>query len=273
MREVAPTVAAGANRVHVICLGCGGSGKDRWWLEELRDAASGTLALRVTAIDASPDLALQSAGRLRDLAFVVPVVADLMAFDDFRNGFGKGEPSPDEEDGPRIFTCFGLLPNFEPDVFLPKLRSWLRENEVVLLSANLMPADEDPDAAMRRILPQYDNPEARSWLLRFASDWGWENDLDFSTYVMRVESQGALRRFVATIRWARDAELNLGGTDTKLRVRESEPLRLFFSYRYTPESLAATLQKHGLVLGHGHISSSGEEGVFACGLSSKWQRG
>lgn len=223
--------------VHLVALGCGGSRKDLFLLEALDAIGART---RFTPVDVSPTLALLSANLMREFCDepIRPIVADLLRFPNLPEalgGFDEGEA--------RLFTAFGLLPNFEPTVFLPFLRSWVRPEDQLLLSANLAPAlDESPGQypiGMEIIRPQYDNPETRAWLTRVLVDWGLESLVP--SYSLTIEEHNGLLRFVAAV----------------------DGLRLFFSIRYTPERLRAALAAHRLTLGAGQVSPSREEAVYS----------
>ena len=222
--------------VHVVALGCGGSHKDTLLLEALEAVGA---HVRFTPVDVSPALALLSAQAGREFCDepIRPLVADLLHFPALPDAIASYDGGES-----RLFTFFGLIPNFEPEAILPQLRGWIRPQDQLLLSANLAPAlDESPGeyrAAMEIVKPQYDNAETRAWLSRVLMDWGLETRAD--SYTLSIEEHGGLLRFVASV------------TD----------LRLFFSYRYTPERLRATLAARGLKLGVGQISASREEGVW-----------
>lgn len=222
--------------VHVIGLGCGGGAKDRLLLETLKKAGS---RIRFTPIDVSPALALLSASVSREWCDepLHPIVADLRQFPKLPKAL-----DPIDDGAARLYTFFGMIPNFEPDEILPALRGWIRPQDRLVLSANLAPAltesAADYRAAMEIVRPQYDNPQTRNWLTRVLHDWGLES-LE-PAYSLRIEGKNGLLRFCAN-----------AGT-----------MQLFFSYRYTPERLHATLAAHGLALGDGFVSPSREEGVW-----------
>ena len=50
----------------------------------------------------------------------------------------------------------------------------------------------------------------------------------------------------------------------RVEFRAGEALRLFFSYRFTPEKVERLLSAHRLELEGQWLTKSGEEGVFAC---------
>jgi len=243
-------VAFFPNAPHVISLGCGGSVKDRLILETME--GQGCPASRFTPQDVSPGLALLSAEAckgLSDTKSIKPIVGDLLEMEDLASWL-------DVTDGevPRLYTAFGLLPNFEPGAFLPWLARLLRPEDAALLSANLAPVTEEEDAtgdmhdyrrAVERILPQYDNPETREWLTRVLHDWGWEEEVVLDGYSMDIKEADGLLRFEATVPW-----------------RAGGRLRLFFSNRYTPARLKTDLSRHGLLALDCRVAPNREEGIW-----------
>jgi hypothetical protein len=104
--------------VHVIGLGTGGGEKDCWLLETLHDHR-----LLFTPVDVSEILALLSAQRAAPLLDQPPrpLAAELTACSDlisWLDSFDRGIK--------RVFTCFGVIPNIEPESLLPLLHSFLR---------------------------------------------------------------------------------------------------------------------------------------------------
>jgi uncharacterized SAM-dependent methyltransferase len=164
-----------------------------------------------------------------------------------------------EKGAPRIITFFGMIPNFEPDNIMPRLAALVRPGDILLFSANLAPGP-DYAAGVLRILPGYDNAETRDWLLTFLFDLGIEPG--DGTLKIDIEDAQALKRIVADFHFSCDRALTVYGE--RIEFRSGESLRLFFSYRYTPEKIERLLSSHRLkVKGH-WITKSGEEGVFAC---------
>jgi hypothetical protein len=185
-----------------------------------------------------------------------PLVCDLATADDLPAIL----PQPGGTRVVRLLTFFGMIPNFEPAQILPKLSALVRRNDFLLFSANLAPG-KDYAAGLKRILPQYDNPQTRDWLFSFLFDLGVEprdGQLRFS-----VETGGlGLRRVVARFHFQRERQITV--QKNKFTFARGESIRLFFSYRYTPARAAKLLERHGLdVLGE-WISTSEEEGVFLC---------
>ena len=52
--------------------------------------------------------------------------------------------------------------------------------------------------------------------------------------------------------------------DERFDFRAKEVIRLFFSYRYTPECVRALLGQYGLMVQEQWVTKSEEEGVFLC---------
>lgn len=161
----------------------------------------------------------------------------------------------------RLFTFFGMLPNFEPDHILPRLAQLARPGDWLLLSANLAPGN-DYAAGVQRILPQYDNELTRDWLLTFLLDLGVDKAHGELRFVVEnVSVSGlSLKRVTAYFHFARTCEIQL--EEERFQFRKGEALRLFFSYRFTPALGRTLLQTHGLTAVEEWLTDSGEEAVF-----------
>ena len=239
-----------SRRVHVIGLGCGGGQKDTRLLKWLKHRGQEVF---YTPCDAS--LAMVLTARQTALAVVpekncLPFVCDLASADDLHKILVTHHPS--------LVTFFGMIPNFEPEQILPKLASLVRPEDLLLLSANLAPG-ENYAAGMKKILPQYDNPLTRAWLMMFLSDLGIERrdgDLRFAI----ENSRCGLKRVAANFYFHRPHRVEIG--NEVLHFRAGEAIRLFFSYRYTPERVCRILTAHGLKVRERWIAKSQEEGVF-----------
>ena len=156
---------------NLIGLGCGGGQKDSQLLQRLRHTGAEVcyvpcdvsvamvLTARETALGVLPGLKCH------------PVVCDLATAQDLPQTLVKlGVPTEG-----RLVTFFGMLPNFEPEIVLPRLAGFLASEDRLLLSANLAPGS-DYDAGVRKILPLYDNPLTREWLMIFLTDLGVERE-------------------------------------------------------------------------------------------------
>jgi L-histidine Nalpha-methyltransferase len=232
--------------VHVIGLGCGGGQKDTALLRELSapiyTAVDVSLPLVITAREHAKHYASETRG----------LVCDLETTEDIRDELCECDASQ------RVLTFFGMMPNSEPDVILPRLARLVGRGDRLLLSANLAPGD-NYRAGVERVLPQYDNALTKDWLLTFLYDLGVERD-DGAIQFSIEECAGGLLRIRADFRFARDRTIRLD--EETFEFERGETVRLFYSYRYTPERLQAELGKHALSVLEQWISATGEEGVF-----------
>jgi uncharacterized SAM-dependent methyltransferase len=239
-----------AKQVHIIGLGCGGGQKDTRLLKLLKARGK---EISYSPCDVSAAMVLVA--RKTALAVVpeqncFPFVCDLATAGDLKDFLVTRHPS--------LITFFGMIPNFEPLEILPRLASLVRPKDNLLFSANLAPG-HNYSAGMEKILPQYDNNLTRDWLMTFLLDLGIEKsdgELRFS-----IEAGGfGLKRVVARFHFTRARQIKVDGESFKFRRGES--IRLFFSYRYTPERVCKILARHKLEVWSQWIAKSGEEGVF-----------
>jgi len=236
-------------------LGCGGGYKEARLLRLLA-ARGGEISF--VPCDVSLPLVLDAAREARNACHslrCLPLLCDLALAPDLP-GILDEIAGPDAR---RIITFFGMIPNFEPDNILPRLAALARAQDLLLLSANLAPG-ADYRAGVQRVLPGYDNPETRAWLLAFLGDLGAESgdgSVDFS-----IEEASGLFRIAADFRFVRERILTVH--DERFAFRPGDTVRLFFSYRHTPGRLRQLLQAHGLPVLEQWITASEEEGVFLC---------
>jgi L-histidine N-alpha-methyltransferase len=245
----------GSNEVHVIGLGCGGGQKDTRLLRLLADRGK---QIYYTPCDVSTAMVLvarQTASAVLPDDRCFPTVCDLASADDSTAIFGTRTT----HHAPRLSTFFGMIPNFEPEIILPKLASLVGREDWLLFSANLAPGP-DYQAGTQQILLQYDNPLTRDWLLAFLFDLGVESgdgELRFA-----IEDVNGLKRIVARFHFNRSRKIAVD--DEQFEFRAGESIRLFFSYRYTPDLVRTFLARHGLNVLDQWITQSEEEGVFLC---------
>jgi hypothetical protein len=158
-----------------------------------------------------------------------------------------------------------MMPNFEPEIILPRLGSLIRPADRLLLSANLVPGTDYAEG-MRRILPLYDNEPTRDWLLSFLLELGVGSSsgkLEFS-----IEAgQKSLKRVVARFHFAADCEIGVGSE--RICFLSGDSLRLFFSYRHTPALVENLLAENGMEVLERWTARSGEEGVFLAGRTDR----
>ena len=240
--------------VHLIGLGCGGGQKDTRLLKRLKAEGKQVFYTSCDVSTAMVLIARQTALAVLPNNKCFPLVCDLATTNDF-SAVLKSRTTNHES---RIITFFGMIPNFEPQEILPKLAPLVGPQDCLLFSANLAPGS-DYAAGMKTILPQYDNDLTRDWLMTFLFDLGVERR-DGNLRVALEEGRFGLKRVVATFHFNRPRRIDI--EDEHFAFRRGENIRLFFSYRYTPERLCMVLARYRLKVCQQWITRSGEEGVF-----------
>ena len=243
-------------RVYLIGLGCGGGQKDTRLLKLLRESGR---SLFYTPSDVSTAMVLEA----RQTATAVvpgdncfPLVCDLASADDLPAALDALQVP----DAARLITFFGMIPNFEPGVILPRLAELVRPADYLLFSTNLAPG-ADYAAGVRQILPLYDNAPTRDWLMTFLLDLGVAADDGELSFVVEDDLEGSgLKRVAAFFRFARPREIKVDAE--RFQFAAGEAIRLFFSWRHTPALVRALLGQHRLQVLEQWVTKSGEEGVF-----------
>jgi hypothetical protein len=160
----------------------------------------------------------------------------------------------------RLITFFGMIPNFEPALILPRLAGLLRRADHLLFSANLAPGP-DYAAGVRRILPLYDNALTRDWLMTFLLDLGVTTADGKLSFLVEDDPVGSgLKRVAAHFRFSRAREIHVD--EHRFEFPAGESIRLYFSCRHTPALVQTLLARHGLKVLDQWITPSQEEGVF-----------
>ena len=246
----------GAPRVHVVGLGCGGGQKDSRLLALLRGAGKEVFYTPADASTAMVLVAWERALGEIERGNCFPMVCDLASA-------GNLAAILDEHavaGAARLLTCFGMLPNFEPSVILPRLADLVRAEDWLLLSANLA-LGPDYAAGVRAILPLYDNGLTRDWLLTFLFDLGVEPEDGFLRFDVEEAPPGSgLERVAACFHFERPRGVEVDSDRFEFQAGDS--IRLFFSYRHTPAQVGGLLAAHGLEVAGRWIAPSGQEGIF-----------
>ena len=160
----------------------------------------------------------------------------------------------------RFLTLFGMHSNFEADLIITRLAAWLRPGDRMLISANLAPGP-DLEAGVLHVLPQYDNPETKTWLRTVLEDHGVSADsgaVDF--HVEHDTGWPGSARIAAD--WVVSREAHCVLDQETYPLGPGDRVRLFFSIRHTPSSLEWGLKPLGLRSVRSWIADSEEEGVF-----------
>jgi L-histidine N-alpha-methyltransferase len=245
--------------VHVIGLGCGGGKKDTRLLQLLAEAGKEIWYSPVDVSSAMVLVARQTALSLIRPERCFPLVCDLSEADDLGSSIAANS---DSRDALRLVTFFGMLPNFEPEIILPKLAGFVGSDDLFLLSANLAPGN-DYSSGVAKVLPLYDNQQTREWLMTFLLDLGVERSDGELRFAIEARRQGKveLQRIVAFFHFSQSRLVEID--QEKFQFNAGEVIRLFFSYRHTPSLLPTLLASHQLDIRSEWITQSGEEGVFA----------
>lgn len=240
----------------VIGLGCGGGQKEARLLAALKGQGRETFYL---PCDASLPLVLTASNAAQKALPGIdcrPLVCDVGAADDLPEVFEREI----ERGATRVITFFGLIPNLEPELIMPKLAALVRSEDILLFSANLAPGT-DYLAGVQKVLPGYDNQETREWLFTFLHDLGVapeDGRIEFSI----EDSPLGLKRIVADFHFQKGRVLKI--ENEAFDFKPGTSIRLFFSYRYTIERVRSLLSGHKLSIVKQWLASSGEEGVFLC---------
>lgn len=250
-----------ARNVAVISLGCGGGQKEAQLLQ-LLSASRPEATLRYVPVDVSVALALTARAAALEAGLkaeaIRPLVADLGLAEDWKSALAGVL----EEESRRVVCFFGMLPNFLPSFALASLAGFLRPSDLLIVSANLAPGP-DYAAGVARVLPQYDNRLTREWLWSVLLDLGVERDAGEMSFRIAPCPEGSgLLRIESAVTFTRAVRIEFAGE--VFDYEAGGRFELFFSYRHTPERLAALLAPHGVVVRSHGSNASGEEGVFVC---------
>ena len=258
-----------AKRVHVLGLGCGGGQKDMRLLKLLKSRGKEVLYTPSDVSVAMTLVARKAALKILPTENCFPFVCDLATTGDFGDMVESisctgGRPQGPQRPAPsaqRLITFFGMIPNFEPQMILPKLSALVRRSDWLLFSANLAPG-ADYAAGVKKILPQYDNALTRDWLTTFLFDLGVARNTGELRFQIETVAKTGLKRVAADFHFRRAQRITV--EDETFAFRAGESIRLFFSYRYTPERVQKILARYGLEVRQQWITDSEEEGVFLC---------
>jgi L-histidine Nalpha-methyltransferase len=254
-----------SKNVHILGLGCGGGQKDTRLLKLLK---AGDKEISYTPCDVSTAMVLVA--RRTALAVLPeknchPFVCDLASANDLSAMVGAERcadrtPPCGVPATTRLVTFFGMIPNFEPHLILPKLAALVRPRDFLLFSANLAPG-KNYAAGVKKVLPQYDNPPTRDWLMTFLHDVGVEKSDGKLKFTIETGSFG-LKRIVARFYFSLSRRIEI--EDHAFNFAGGESIRFFFSYRYTPDRVRRQLERNGWEVPGQWVTQSEEEGVFLC---------
>lgn len=238
----------------VASLGCGGGKKDLLLLQQLQSAAKQVAYMPSDVSSAMVLVALNTTFDAVAEEHRYPLVWDLAAVTDWQRVM-DALPLPS---APRIVTFYGMLPNFEPSI-LGQFSRLLRPEDLLLLSANLAPG-ADYQLGVSSVFHLYDNEPTRTWLMVFLTDLGIEPSDGQMAFRIAEDSETELLRIEAAFRFDRSRQIQVD--DSVYSFVRGDEIRLFFSYRHTPDRIELLAAKHRLNVLEQWVSASQEEGVF-----------
>jgi L-histidine N-alpha-methyltransferase len=244
--------------IHLIGLGCGGGQKDTRLLQSLKQSGK-----RVAYTPSDVSLAMVLVARETALGVITPhechpLVCDLASANDLAQVLDEQV----REGYARLITFFGMIPNFEPSMILPKLAGLLHRDDWLLFSANLAPGD-DYIAGVQHILPLYDNEPTREWLITFLLDLGVDRNDGKLKFTIEDDPNGSgLKRVAAYFHFV--AERELAVEQERFSFKVGDAIRLFFSYRHTLQRVKSLLHQNDIDVVEQWVTKSDEEGVFLC---------
>ena len=246
-----------ARKIFLAGLGCGTGLKERELFSSLRTR---DIDAQFAAIDVSRDLVIESVQRLVQAGAthhrsLVCDLAEVKFLGDWL-GAATGDLS-------RVITFFGLFPNFAPSAIMKLFRAVLRPSDVLLASAHLAPLrnenrDEIP-AAMKTVLPQYDNPETLAWLAAALESWNLQELVQPPE--MKIGEIEGIPAFIAESRWKSNEPFERWGH--RFSPDRENPLTLFHSLRYTPVLFESLLRREGFQIELLSTTSCREEAIWS----------
>lgn len=253
---IRPRNVAFGERVHLIGLGCGHGEKET---KLLRLLVKTGFKPSFTPLDISVPLALQARDAARRLLGdddCIGLICDLQIARDLPWILDQTT----NQQLPRLYTLFGVIPNSDPRRLFPQLAGLLRSRDWLLLSANLAPG-VDYQRGVEKVLPGYDNQLTRDWLLTFLLDLGVERGDGLIQFGIEQAHSG-LRRIAADFHFSKGRSIKV--EDHSFEFRPGESIRLFYSYRYTVSLIEAQLRRNNLRVVEQWTTKSQEEGIFLC---------
>lgn len=246
------------NVINVVSLACGDGTKDTRCLQLARELNRTVI---YTPIDVSLEMVLtaeQTATKaLRGLQ-TTPLLCGLAHCTVLPALIKNFDPSGAD----RIVLFLGTIHNFWPPDILRSLIYPVRSQDHLLIGANLAPS-KNYDAAVEKILAQYDNEPTRRWLSGALSELNVtpeDGALEFS--LVPAESLPSLKRIQADFVFSRQKQINFFGE--QLSFSAGEKLRVFYSYRFTAEHLRTFFAQSRLAIAEQWIAPNDEEGLFLC---------
>jgi uncharacterized SAM-dependent methyltransferase len=246
-----------SDALHVVSLGCGGGRKDARFLHRAQAQCS---HLFFTPTDISAALVLETMLHIQKTFPTLqcfPYVMDLETQPDLYPLLTQVEVHPST----RLLSCFGMIPNFDHQTFLPYLRRLMQPHDLLLISANLSP-ESYPDGCAA-IMPQYDNPFSHAWFAGLLESLGFPlHQIHLTVVAASQHPEGRIWQIQAYATFAESVTLTV--YDETFTFEAGEQLHLFFSTRFTPQVMPHVLADAGLHVIETFLFASEEEGIYVC---------
>jgi len=240
----------------LVGLGCGTGSKEAELQAVLKSAGRSTI---FSAVDVSGDLVNESVSKLIEAGAEHrrSLICDL------QSSFLKIWFDQPGGEIPRMVTFFGLVPNLAPSTVARIFRTALRTGDVLLASAHLAPVcgegPEELSAAMKKVLPQYDNAETLAWIAEGLKELGLDQWVEAPE--MTIGEMDGMPAFLALARWKSDEPFERWGHRFSPRV--DQPLKSFYSIRYTPGLFEDFLRREGFEFKLLSMTTCRQEGIWA----------
>ncbi len=240
----------------LVSLGCGLAEKETPLFEMAGDRLN-----QLVLIDASVELLAEAKRRCRlevPNKAVCAVAADLSRVKDWCRLL------PAFKEGGRVFTLFGMVPNFDPKELFHRLSGCMDRGDWLLFDANLRPDAASGDTSIpQNIVDQYDNAECRQWLSASLAELGiYENDGSLRFFTEQSPSLLSVPRIRVVFEFHRDLVTCVGGQ--RFQFHAGEELGVFYSIRYCRDDIPNLLDPIGIRLVQEWASDSGEDGLYLC---------
>ncbi len=247
--------------LHYVSLGCGGGQKDALLLQRAQPQLQ---QLHYTPTDISAALVVETMRHIQasfPALACSPYVLDLEAEPDLDAMLTPHDPAASV----RLFSCFGMIPNFDYQTFLPYVRRNMRQGDLLLISANLSP---DPyPAAAPDITPQYDNPLAHAWYAGLLDSLGFPmSQVSTSVQGVPLREDGQIWQVQVQTSFLQPVVVDV--YDESFHFGPDASLQVFFSTRFTPEVMSGIFAGAGLRLIESFLFESREEGIYLCAVSA-----
>ena len=256
--------------VQVVSLGAGDGIKDAMLVDALL-AGGGRKPQDIiyTPMDISPSLCVQALHNMHALQPDVSLHALVVLLDQnprLRPWLMQHETSIGVLGRAiRIITCFGMFPNMRPQPFAAWLRRLVRYGDFLLVSTNLSPPMEK---AVSMVLPQYDNPLARSWYQSGLESLGVGRQkirLDIQPQALNEDDKAWQVQVMLTSMNLKHRLKIEPFASLSMELKLESPLLVFFSNRFEAKTFEALLAQEGFAVSKRWLEEEAcWEGVFAC---------